>query len=104
MKGRVPRRVFMCTECHKAFRTREELYMHAELCLLEAFEVEANHMLADMPQLDRDTESDTGRLNVAQVKTFSPDEGIGLQVSIIRRVVRVGARAPPEMLYVVKGK
>ncbi len=37
--------------------------MHAELCLLEAFEVEASHMLADMPQLDSDPpESETRRL------------------------------------------
>ncbi len=47
----VHRRMFMCTECHKAFRSREELYVHAELCLLEAFENEAANMIADMPML-----------------------------------------------------
>jgi hypothetical protein len=41
----------MCTECHKPFRTREELYLHAEMCLLEAFEIEAANMLTDMPDL-----------------------------------------------------
>lgn len=41
----------MCTECHKNFRNREELYIHAEMCLLEAFENEAVSVFSDMPSL-----------------------------------------------------
>ena len=53
-----PKRVFMCTECHKPFRSREELYLHAELCLLEAFEVEAANMMSDaMPELSSSRET-----------------------------------------------
>ncbi|VDK57501.1 unnamed protein product [Anisakis simplex] len=46
------RRAFMCTECHKSFRLREELYVHAEMCFLEAFENEAVSVFSDMPSLD----------------------------------------------------
>uniref|UniRef100_A0A914ZRB3 C2H2-type domain-containing protein n=1 Tax=Parascaris univalens TaxID=6257 RepID=A0A914ZRB3_PARUN len=45
------RRAFMCTECHKSFRLREELYVHAEMCFLEAFENEAVSVFSDMPSL-----------------------------------------------------
>lgn len=45
------RRAFMCTECHKSFRLREQLYVHAEMCFLEAFENEAVSVFSDMPSL-----------------------------------------------------
>lgn len=45
------RRGLMCTECHKYFRCREELFIHAESCLLEAFESEVVTVFSDMPLL-----------------------------------------------------
>ncbi|MFH4984951.1 hypothetical protein AB6A40_011660 [Gnathostoma spinigerum] len=50
---RIPhgRRECMCAECHKMFYTPEELYMHAEACLIESFENEAASVFSDMPCL-----------------------------------------------------
>jgi len=38
------KRAHMCAECGKTFRSGEDLFMHAEVCLLDAFEMEASAM------------------------------------------------------------
>uniref|UniRef100_A0A0N5ALY0 C2H2-type domain-containing protein n=1 Tax=Syphacia muris TaxID=451379 RepID=A0A0N5ALY0_9BILA len=45
------RRGLMCTECHKYFRCKEDLFVHTESCLLEAFENEVVTAFSDMPLL-----------------------------------------------------
>ncbi|GMR41851.1 hypothetical protein PMAYCL1PPCAC_12046 [Pristionchus mayeri] len=42
-----PRKVFVCTECHKTFNNTTSLYQHVEMCLLEAFENEALSIFSD---------------------------------------------------------
>lgn len=37
-------RAHTCAECGKSFRSGEDLFMHAEVCLLDAFEMEASAM------------------------------------------------------------
>ncbi|PIO68654.1 zinc finger, C2H2 type [Teladorsagia circumcincta] len=43
------RRPFFCTECHRKFKTKEELYIHAEACVMEAFESEVIAAYSDVP-------------------------------------------------------
>ncbi|KAK5970578.1 hypothetical protein GCK32_004639 [Trichostrongylus colubriformis] len=49
------RRPFCCTECHRKFKTKEELYIHAEACVMEAFESEVIAAYSDVPGLRQNT-------------------------------------------------
>nr|CDJ84402.1 Zinc finger domain containing protein [Haemonchus contortus] len=50
-RGLAFRRPFCCTECHRKFKTKEELYIHAEACVMEAFESEVIAAYSDVPGL-----------------------------------------------------
>lgn len=58
------RRSFMCSECGRMFRTADDMYLHAEVCLLDAFETEANAILAD-PSIGTDPEETGQNTHVA---------------------------------------
>ncbi|EPB72561.1 zinc finger, C2H2 type [Ancylostoma ceylanicum] len=43
------RRQFCCNECHRKFKNKEELFLHAEACIMEAFESEVIAAFNDVP-------------------------------------------------------
>lgn len=53
--SRSSRRHLLCAECHKQFRTLEELYIHSEVCIIESFENEAVSVFSSMPSLTEST-------------------------------------------------
>lgn len=83
-----PRRLFCCTECHRKFKHKEQLYIHAEACIMEAFESEVIAAFSEVPAL-RQNSFLTSEISVNDsVVTEDSSAGFGITIKRTNTVER----------------
>ncbi|VDM97750.1 unnamed protein product [Thelazia callipaeda] len=70
--SRNSRRALNCVECHKSFQTAQELYLHAEECIVQAFENEALNTFSAIPILTKDPVHMDARFSTTVAKRDVP--------------------------------
>ncbi|KAK6058870.1 zinc finger, C2H2 type [Cooperia oncophora] len=87
------RRPFFCTECHRKFKTKEELYIHAEACIMEAFESEVIAAYSDVPGLRQNSVVLAEVPHDSSPMLQSSDAGLGITIKKVASWGRVGVEA-----------
>uniref|UniRef100_A0A915IHA6 C2H2-type domain-containing protein n=1 Tax=Romanomermis culicivorax TaxID=13658 RepID=A0A915IHA6_ROMCU len=70
--SQIVKRKYTCSECAKTFKNAEDMHMHAEACLLDAFEMEAHALMMNQGYSTSHSGDNIGKLASDYQLFFKP--------------------------------